>query len=370
MHLSRISLVNFKNYEQLELNFSQKINSFVGDNGTGKTNLLDAIYYLSLTKSYFNSVDSQNIRHGEEFFIIQGDYLRDGLEENIHLGAQKGKRKQFRRNKKEYSRLAEHIGLLPVVMISPADSSLIIEGSEERRKFINAVVAQYDAEYLESLVRYNRALAQRNVLLKNFSKSGKYQPDLLEVWDLQLIKNGPYIYLKRKEFIEALIPIFQDYYEQVSSGREQIHLEYQSQLHEYSFEDLLIAHTDKDRIVQHTTAGTHKDDLKMSLGGHPIKRIGSQGQQKTFLVALKLAKFEFIRKVNGFHPILLLDDIFDKFDAKRVEQIIRLVSEENFGQIFITDTNRERIGKILNEMTIEHKLFQVDEGIVSELNQN
>ena len=281
MHLSRISLLNFKNYEQLDLNFSQKINSFVGDNGTGKTNLLDAIYYLSLTKSYFNTVDTQNVRHGEDFFLIQGEYIREGLEEGIHCGVQKDKPKQFRRNKKEYTRLSEHIGLLPVVMISPADSNLITEGSDERRKFINAVIAQYDSEYLDNMVRYNRALAQRNVLLKDFARHGKYQPDLLEIWDQQLIKYGPSIYQKRKAFIEDLVLIFQDYYEKVSSGKEKIGLEYQSQLENASFADLLSEHADKDRILQYTTSGIHKDDLKMTLEGHPIKRIGSQGQQKT-----------------------------------------------------------------------------------------
>jgi len=365
MHLSHLSLVNFKNYEQLELDLSSKINSFVGDNGTGKTNLLDAIYYLSLTKSYFNAVDTHNIRHGEEFFLLQGKYKREGLDESIHCGVQKGKKKQFKRNKKDYKRLSEHIGLLPVVMISPADSCLITEGSEERRKFMNAVVAQYDAEYLESLVRYNRALTQRNVLLKEFSKKGNFQPDLLEVWDKQMLDYGPYIYAGRKSFIEDLIPIFQDYYETVSSGREKIGLEYQSQLHTSTFKDLLRANQGKDRILQYTSSGIHKDDLRMTLDGYPIKRIGSQGQQKTFLVALKFAKFEFIRKISGFHPILLLDDVFDKFDAKRVEQIIKLVSEDKFGQIFITDTNRERIGRILDELTIEYRLYQVEDGMVS-----
>lgn len=366
MHLSRLSLVNFKNYEQLELDFSLKINSFVGDNGTGKTNLLDAIYYLSLTKSHFNSIDTQNIRHGEEFFLIQGDYSRDGLDEHIHIGVQKGRPKQFRRNKKEYSRLADHIGLLPVVMISPADSSLITEGSDERRKFMNAVVAQYDAEYLDSLVRYNRALSQRNVLLKTFARSGESRQDLLEVWNRQLMEHGPDIYRKRRAFIEKLIPIFQSYYNKISGGREEIDLEYQSQLHDHPLQDLLKANEARDLAFQHTTAGIHKDDLKMSLGGYSIKRIGSQGQQKTYLVALKLAKFEYIRKINGFHPVLLLDDVFDKFDTNRVEQIIQLVSDENFGQIFITDTNRERIGRILSDLTIDHKLFLVEGGKVSE----
>ncbi len=364
MHLSRLSLVNFKNYDQLELTFSQKINCFVGDNGTGKTNLLDAIYYLSMTKSYFNSVDTQNIRHGEEHFLIQGEYFREELPEKIHCGVQKGKHKQFRRNKKDYTRFSEHIGLLPVVMISPADSALITEGSDERRKFINAVIAQFNNEYLESLMRYNRALGQRNVLLKNFHKSGDFQPELLEIWDDQLIRNGAIIHEKRLGFVRDMVPVFQNYYNTVSEGREQIGLEYYSQLNEKDLGTLLKDSMQKDRILQYTTAGIHKDNLVLSLSGHPIKRIGSQGQQKTFLVALKLAKFDFIKKINGFHPILLLDDVFDKFDASRVRQIMRLVAEHEFGQIFITDTNRERIKDVLNDLTIDYKLYQVEkEGV-------
>ena len=359
MHLSHISLINFKNYDQLELNFSNKINCFVGDNGTGKTNLLDAIYYLSLTKSYFNSLDSQNIRHGEDQFLIQAEFLREGMDEKILCGVQKNKRKIFKRNKKEYTKLSEHVGLLPVVMISPADSSLIVEGSDERRKFLNAVISQFNGEYLESMIRYNRALGQRNVLLKNFYRSGSYQPDQLEVWDEQLIRHGDYIFQQRVQFIQDLLPIFQQYYESVSEGREKVDLIYKSQLLDKDLRTLLKEHEQKDRILQYTTAGIHKDDLGMTLSGYPIKRIGSQGQQKTFLVALKLAKFDFIRKVNGFHPILLLDDVFDKFDANRVKQIIRLVADHEFGQIFITDTNPERIKNILNELTIDYKLFHV-----------
>ena len=366
MHLSRISLVNFKNYDQLELSFSQKISCFVGDNGTGKTNLLDAIYYLSMTKSYFNPIDTQNIRHGEEHFLIQGEFIREELSEKIHCGVQKGKVKQFRRNKKDYSRLSGHIGLLPVVMISPADSSLITEGSEERRKFMNAVISQFDREYLESLMRYNRALRQRNVLLKNFYSSGKYQPDLLEIWDEQLIRNGTYIHEKRREFVRNLIPIFQEYYQSISEGMEQIGLKYYSQMNEKDLGSLLREHEQKDRVLQYTTAGIHKDDLVMSLSEYPIKRIGSQGQQKTFLVALKLAKFDYIRKITGFHPILLMDDVFDKFDARRVRQIIRLVSEHEFGQIFITDTNRERIRNVLSDLDIDYKLYQVKKDGIKE----
>jgi DNA replication and repair protein RecF len=366
MYLSRISLINFKNYDQLELSFSRKINCFVGDNGTGKTNLLDAIYYLSMTKSYFNSVDTQNIRHGEEHFLIQGEYLREDLPEKIHCGVQKGRAKQFRRNRKDYSRLSEHIGLIPVVMISPADSSLISEGSDERRKFMNAVISQFDPEYLESLMRYNRALSQRNVLLKDFHRRGSFQPELLEIWEEQMIGNGNYIHRKRLEFVRDLVPIFQDYYNSVSEGRERIGLEYYSQLTGKDFGTLLKEHGQKDRILQYSTAGIHKDDLEMSLSGYPIKRIGSQGQQKTFLVALKLAKFDFIKKVNGFQPILLLDDVFDKFDARRVRQIIRLVAEHQFGQIFITDTNQARIKEVLKDLAIDYKLFLVEPDGVKE----
>jgi DNA replication and repair protein RecF len=273
---------------------------------------------------------------------------------------QKGKPKQFRRNKKEYGRFSEHIGLLPVVMISPADSSLIIEGSDERRKFMNAVISQFDNEYLECLMRYNRALGQRNVLLKDFQRSGRFQSELLEVWNEQLTGNGRYIHERRLEFVKELVPIFQQYYNEVSEGREEIGLDYFSQLNGKDPGTLLRESEHKDRVLQYTTTGVHKDDLLMSLSGHPIKRIGSQGQQKTFLVALKLAKFDFIRKVNGFHPILLLDDVFDKFDARRVRQIIRLVAEREFGQIFVTDTNRERIKNVLSDLSIAYKLFQVE----------
>ena len=291
--------------------------------------------------------------------MIQAEFMREGLDEKILCAVQRNKRKIFKRNKKEYSKLSEHIGLLPIIMISPADSSLITEGSDERRKFMDAVISQFDSEYLESIIRYNRALGQRNVLLKNFHRSGSFQPDQLEVWDEQLIRHGDFIHQQRVGFIQDLLPIFQQYYESVSAGKEQVGLVYKSQLQEKDLRTLFKDHEQKDRILQYTTAGIHKDDLGMSLSGYPIKRIGSQGQQKTFLVALKLAKFDFIRKVNGFHPILLLDDVFDKFDARRVKQIIRLVADHEFGQIFITDTNAERIKDILGELTIEYKLFHV-----------
>jgi len=366
MDLRKISLIQFKNYEQLDLEFSPKINCFVGNNGAGKTNLLDAIYYLSLTKSYFNTIDTQNIMYDKEFFIIQGEYDRDGTKENVYCGVKKGRKKQFKRNNKEYKKLSEHIGLFPIVMISPADSNLVLEGSDERRKFLNAVISQYDREYLGDLIKYNRALVQRNVLLKDFSRSGNYDNEMIDLWTEQLIPLGENINRIRKKFVAELIPIFQNYYNTISSDLEKVSLEYQSQLNEGDFRQLIKGSEEKDRILQYTTVGIHKDDLSFSIEGYPLKKSGSQGQQKTFLVALKFAKFDFIKEVNGFTPILLLDDVFDKFDASRVEQIIQLVADQHFGQIFITDTNRDRIGNILSGLAIEYKLFQVDQGDISE----
>ena len=366
MYLEKLSLVNFKNYDQLNLTFNSRINCFVGNNGSGKTNLLDAIYYLSLTKSYFNNIDSQNIMHSKDFFIIQGDYIRKDLAEKIYCGVKKGKRKIFKRNNKEYSRFSEHVGLLPVVMISPADSSLITEGSEERRKFMDAVISQYDVTYLDNLIRYNRALVQRNVLLKEFARKNNFQSSLLEIWDEQLVTLGKYIYSVRQKFIKELVPVFQDHYNTISERKETVHLEYHSQLAEGDLATLLKESLDKDRFLQYTSAGIHKDDLVLAIDGYPIKRTGSQGQQKTYLVALKLAKFEFISSINGFNPIMLLDDVFDKFDTDRVKQIIKLVSKDTFGQIFITDTSRERIERVLHGLETDSKVYTVEAGVVTE----
>jgi len=368
MHLRKLNLVNFKNYEQLDLELNEKINCFVGDNGTGKTNLLDAVYYLSLTKSYFNTIDTQNIMNGKDFFMIQGEYERDGAKENIYCGVARDRRKQFKRNNKEYQKLSLHVGLIPVVMISPADSSLIIEGSDDRRKFINGVISQYSIEYLDMMIRYNHALVQRNVLLKDFGRSGSFNQEYLDVWDAQLIDAGQFIYEKRIEFAKKFQPIFQSYYNAISEQQEEVGLVYQSQLNDGDFRKLLAKSLEKDRILQYTTVGIHKDDLIMNMGPYPIRRNGSQGQQKTYLVALKFAEFDFIKELNGIAPVLLLDDIFDKFDAKRVRQIISLASDKHFGQIFITDTNQERAVKILEEISAEHKVFRVDNGKIEVLN--
>jgi len=361
MYLKKFSIVNFKNYEQAEFNFSDRINCFVGDNGVGKTNLMDAIHYLALAKSYFNAVDSQNIRHEKDFAVIQGDFVREGHPLAIYCGIQRNKRKQFRRNKKDYLKLSEHIGLIPLVMISPADSSLILEGGEERRKFINSVIAQFDRNYLDNLIHYNHALMQRNKLLKDINNSENFDRDYLSVWDEQLISFGQKIFEVRKDFIEKLLPVFTKFYRTISGDREEVELIYESQLFEKDMQTQLKESLRKDLILQYTTAGIHKDDLDMKIGGYPLKKTGSQGQQKTFVVALKLAKFDFIKSVSKINPILLLDDIFDKFDLYRVEQIIRLVAENNFGQIFITDTSISHLKKFLREININHKVFVISD---------
>jgi len=369
MHLKSLSLLNFKNYEQVDIPLSEKINCFVGENGVGKTNILDAVHYLALCKSNLNPIDTQNIMYNQEFSVIQGLFERLDKEENIYCGIKKQKKKQFKRNRKEYKKLSEHIGLIPLVMISPADSILINGGSEERRKFMNGVIAQYSKAYLDNMIQYNRALTQRNRLLKNFATTQSFNQDMLEVWDEQLIRYGESVYEERQRFVEELLPVFGYFYEHVSGNRERVRLTYQAQLQHTGFREGLQVSLQKDRVLQYTTFGVHKDDLGMSLGDHSLKKSGSQGQQKTFLVALKLAEFEFIRKLTGIPPILLLDDIFDKFDSNRVKQIISLVAENHFGQIFITDTNEVRLLGILNEIPADHRVFRIDQsGKVEQMN--
>lgn len=367
MHIKRLSAINFKSYGQLEIEFHPKINCFLGNNGQGKTNLLDAIFYLSLCKSAFNAIDTQNIRHGEEFFVVQGLYTRDEKEENIYCAVKANEGKVFKRNGKEYSRLADHVGLIPLVIVSPADVSLIIEGSEERRKYINSVIAQFDKLYLDEVIRYNRILAQRNKLLKDFADKNSFNAELLDVLDEQMEQLGMLIHRKRKDFVDRLIPIFQQFYQRVSGGGEEVGLEYQSQLTGEDFRTLLNSSISRDRALQYSSVGIHKDDLILTIDGFPIKKEGSQGQQKTFLIALKLAQFEFMSGVSGLKPILLLDDIFDKLDIKRVEQFIHLVADNGFGQIFITDTNKNRLDEILTQIHSGYKLFNVEGGSVEEV---
>lgn len=361
MYLQKLSLINFKNYEQFEIDLSPQINCFVGNNGSGKTNLLDAVFYLSFCKSFLNPIDSQNIKHNTDFFVIQGQYQRKDKEEAIYCGMKRNAKKQFKRNKKDYQKLSEHIGLLPLVIISPNDSVLVNGGSDERRKFMDSVISQYDKPYLETLIRYNKALNQRNTLLKDFYRRGYFSKESLEIWDMQLAELGQKIFEKRRHFIHELMPIFQHYYNFIAQDSEMVKLIYKSQLSDNKLENLLGEHLEKDRVLQHTSVGTHRDDLKLLLENYSMRRKGSQGQQKTYLIAVKLAQFDFLKKISGLTPILLLDDIFDKLDSLRVEQILKLVVNEHFGQIFITDTGN-RIEKIIDRVSENYKIFSLRNG--------
>lgn len=364
MYIEEISIVNYKNIKEVKVEFSPKLNCFIGNNGAGKTNMLDAVYYLSFCKSFFNAADQLNVNHEENFFMLSGNYKRLDSQETISCGLQKGQKKQFKRNSKVYKKLADHIGLLPLVMITPSDVNLIIGGSDERRKFMDGVISQYNKNYLNNLLKYNRVLLQRNNLLKQFSLERNFDDELLAIWNNQLIEYGNRIHQQRIEFVEKLIPVFQQYYSFISQGNEVVGLVHQSDLYDNSFEKLLKRNIVKDRAVQYTTVGIHKDDLVLNIGDYPIKKLGSQGQKKTFLAALKLAQFEFIKEISGLKPVLLLDDIFDKLDHHRVEQIIKVVSDQQFGQIFITDTNRQHLNTIIENMNTDFRIFNVNSGTI------
>ena len=364
MYLQQLSLINFKNYSEAGLSFIDGVNVFTGNNGAGKTNLLDAIHYLALCKSYFNPIDSQQIKQGTDFFMVTGSFSKNGKPENVACAVKRNQKKQFKRNKKEYQRLADHIGLLPLVMVSPYDISIIIEGSEERRKFIDNVISQTDNLYLDELITYNKILMNRNAFLKLIADTGRYDPELLAVMDEQLIASGNRIFEKRKVFMEGFTEIFNRHYSFLSDGAEQVDLVYESQLLKDGLNLLLQKNIEKDRVLERTSAGIHKDDLLFSIHGMPMKKFGSQGQQKSFLIALKLAQYSFLRQQNGFKPILLLDDIFDKLDDHRVTKLMQMVSNHDFGQVFITDTNVTRVNQVFSEIGVEIKLFKVKGGEV------
>lgn len=364
--LSSLQLIHFKNFSEAKIAFSDKINCFVGNNGSGKTNILDAIHYLSVTKSYFNPVDTQNIQHEAPFFMIEGEYLLGEDAEKVYCGLKRGQKKVFKRNGKEYDRISEHIGLLPLVVISPADRDLILEGSEVRRKFMDGVISQSDTLYLDDLMSYNKALNQRNALLKYFAANRTFDPDTLEIYNEQLKERGERIYEKRILFIEKLKPLLLDYYRKIAGSDEMVSIDYSSHLHERDFDQIFAENLDKDKVLQYTSQGIHRDDLKFSLFGYPLKKTGSQGQQKSFLIALKLAQFEFLKELNQSKPLLLLDDIFDKLDELRVESLIKLVNEHHFGQIFITDTHSDRTMEITRKINEESRIYEVDKGIVHE----
>lgn len=365
MFLKELKLTNFKNCESADLLFSEKINCFVGLNGAGKTNILDAIYYLAFCKSYFTTTDRQNIRHGEDFFAIHGDFITDNNEtETISCVQKEAAKKSFKCNKKEYERLADHIGKIPLVMISPYDRDLINGGSELRRKFIDGVIAQFDSVYLDDLLQYNKVLAQRNQQLRQFWDNRHFDSGLLSLWDEQLVRYGEPIFEKRKVFLNDFMPIFQKYYDIVSETAEKVDIQYESLMNDKPLADLLKDSQEKDRRSSYTNVGIHKDDLTFIIDNHPVKKFGSQGQQKSFVVAVKLAQFDFNYHKVGFKPILLLDDIFDKLDDNRVAQLVKLVGNDYFGQVFITDTQRQRIQYLLDNIEGKHKIFEVEQGKV------
>lgn len=362
MHCRQLSVINFKNLAEFSVELSSKFNCFAGQNGAGKTNVLDAIYYLSFCKSFANPIDTQNIRFDNDFFVIQGSYNVNGQEDALYCGLKRGQRKVFKRNKKEYERFSDHIGLYPLVLLSPADSRLILGGSEERRKFVDGVISQYNKEYLFKLIDYNKALQQRNALLKSFAEKKNFDRESLDVWDEQLITNGEYIFDERTKFFDAFLPVFREYYGFLSGKKEETDILYESTLHESDYRNQLTDAVEKDRMVQHTTVGIHKDDLSFLIHGETIKKFGSQGQQKSFIIALKLAQFVFTKRIKGYNPILLFDDIFDKLDAFRVKQLMQLVSKEDFGQVLITDTDPERLERLFSSIPSECKLFSIEDG--------
>lgn len=363
MYLKSLHIHDFKNYQEAEFEFSPKINCLIGDNAAGKTNILDAIYYLSFCKSYFNPIDTQNIRHEQEYFSILGEYVINGDKHDLLQCVQKrNQKKSFRLNKKEYDRLADHIGRYPLVMISPYDCDLINEGSDIRRRFIDSVISQFDPVYLDNLINYNKALTQRNSLLKTFADKNYFDRSLLEIWDQQLATIASHIYPSRLAFLDDYKQIFGNYFKLVSGGNESATIYYDSQLHEKSMEELLAVSIERDRILRFTTAGVHKDDLIFAIKEHPVKKFGSQGQQKSFIIALRLAQYKYISELKGFKPLILLDDIFDKLDHKRVEQIIELVLEDNFGQVFITDTQAERIEHLLTKVSNNSTIYSITNG--------
>ncbi len=388
--LQRLSIINYKNIGEASLTFSRKINCFIGQNGAGKTNVLDAIYFMSFCHSASSNQDSLVIRHGEDFFVLEGDY-DDGEPLAVYCGMKRGTKKHFKRNKKEYKRLSEHIGLIPVVMVSPGDTLLIEGMSEERRRLMDVAISQLDRPFIESLNRYNKALSQRNALLKQ--EEGEPDPDLMALWEEQMAREGELIYAKRRAFVEELAPLFQQYYDSIANGHERVTLSYTSHCQRGPLLEVIQRDRMKDRAVGYSLHGIHRDDLEILLDGHPMRREGSQGQLKTFVIALKLAQYKFLkdyelspevssrycssgetgdlrsagrlfsrRATEGQKPLLLLDDIFDKLDATRVEQIVKLVSSDEFGQIFITDTNRDHMDKILSRGHFDYKLYHVNDG--------
>ncbi|WP_416867501.1 MAG: DNA replication/repair protein RecF [Imperialibacter sp.] len=371
MYLSNLHLESFRNYQSLAINCSKGINCFVGKNGSGKTNLLDAIHYLSMTKGSLNSVDSQNIRKGDPLFFIKGEWKAakkgSGKGEQVQVAFQPGQKKLIKVNQKEYEKLADHIGRFPVVLIAPNDTDLIREGSDGRRKFFDSIISQLDASYLENLMVYHHYLKQRNSLLKQYGDTRRLDKTLLAVYDEHLMKSGQLIFDSRRDFTEKFEALFSPRYQWLSGGAEQTKVVYVSELSETSWKENFKKAIDKDMALQRTTFGIHRDDFEFLLEDEPVKKFGSQGQQKSFVIALKLAQFDITSQVKSFAPILLLDDIFDKLDDDRIKKLMELVGEDDFGQLFVTDARPERTMTLFKGLKKDKKLFKVEEGKVEEI---
>lgn len=359
MHLESLSVINFKNFRAFDYEASPRINCFAGNNGVGKTNLLDAIHYLSFSKSFINTSDKLNITHGEELFLIQGNYQRNDSHEVIYCGLKSGQKKVFKRNGKEYNKLAEHIGFIPLISLLPSDSNLIFSGSDLRRKFVDMVIAQFDHNYLNDLILYNRALEHRNKLLRDNNANTTVDSDSFDIWDEMLAGKSLSIHRARKEFIEGFIESFRNYFGIISQGLETVDLEYESQISTQHPLDLLKKNFSRDKALGYTSSGIHRDDLLFIIDKHPLKNIGSQGQQKSYISALKFAQFDFIKSRTALEPILLLDDVFDKLDAERVKLIMKIVSGDHFGQIFITDTDEQRLKDMMKNVNIDNKILKI-----------
>ena len=359
MFVKNLKIINFKNHPEKSFDFSSEINCFVGNNGAGKTNILDALHYISMGKSFLGNSDFQNIKEDENFFSIESEIEGEEKNDIIKILLQKETKKIIKKNEKTYERMADHIGFLPSVMISPYDANLISDGGESRRKFLDAMISQTDSEYLFNLIQYQKTLQQRNALLKYFQKNRTFDIDSLEIYNEPITKFGTQIFKKRQLFVEAILPTIQHFYTIISKGNEKVTVIYESDLNEDNFENLLTKNLEKDRQLTYTSKGIHKDDLRFEMNGNLIKKFGSQGQQKSFLIALKLAQIKRIKEITNKNPILLLDDIFDKLDDNRVSQLIELVNEQNFGQIFITDTHRERTESVVKRINEESKIFEI-----------
>lgn len=359
MYLESLSLINYKSFDEASFELDEKINCFVGANGIGKTNVLDAVYHLAFAKSYFNPITKQNIRHGTDFFVIDGRLKQDGKTDKIVISAKKGAKRIVKKNGKEYERISDHIGYIPLVIISPTDRDLILEGSSTRRKFMDSVISLQNQKYLHHLIDYQKLLDQRNSLLKYFKSNNTYNGDALAVYDEQMAGLGEKIHEVRKAFVESLVPIFKKFYQQISQREEQMDIHYKSDLTDNDSHEVFKDSLQKDMQLLYTSAGIHKDDLVFQMDGFPVKKFGSQGQQKSFLTALKIAQFDFLKERAQKQPILLLDDIFDKLDESRVQQIVKMVDDGHFGQIFISDTHPERTREVVEKVHQSFKIFEL-----------